>query len=257
MRLGELQELFSSIAKREECRSHRDTSSAFVGNARLDAAGRMEIYANMYVWRQIDALREDFPKLAAIMGDEDFYALGEAYVRAHPSTHHSLSRFGEHVAAFLRDRSGSRPDSSDLASLEWARAEVFEEAAIATASPEILREVATADFPSRALSVIPALRLLRFEHDVLGVWRAIEDGQPPSEPRRQPAFVVVWRKEFDVFHVRLEPDEAKALEGAMAGRPLGVVCAAFEDRPDAVQAAFRAIGSWFTEGWIAGERRPT
>jgi hypothetical protein len=255
MRLAELQELFWSIATHEDGGSCRDTSSAFVENARLDAAGRMEIYANMYVWRQIDALREDFPKVAAVLGDEAFYALGEAYVRANPSAHHSLSSFGENVAGFLKGRFGSRPDSSDLASLEWARAEVFEEAAVATASPEILRAMATADFPGRSLAIVPALRLVRLEHDVLGVWRAVEDGQPPAEPRRRPTFVVVWRKEFEVFHVRLEPDEAKALERAMAGKPLGAVCAAFEDRPDAVQAAFRSIGSWFAEGWVAGEER--
>ncbi len=47
-----------------------------------------------------------------------------------------------------------------------------------------------------------------------------------------------------------------ALERVMAGKPLGEVCEAFEDRADAVEAAFRAVGSWFTEGWIAEEKRP-
>ena len=62
--------------------------------------------------------------------------------------------------------------------------------------------------------------------------------------------MAVWRKGYDVFHIRLEADEARALRGLQAGEPLGVVCEAFSDRPDAVDAAFRAVTSWFVEGWI-------
>ena len=258
MRLGELQRLFWAIATREQDGPRIEPSDVFVDTARLDAAARMHIYANMYVWRQIDALREDFPALAAVMGDDPFRAFAEAYVRACPSTHHSLSRLGQHVATFLTERPGGRPDLRDLAALEWARVEVFEELAVAVALPETLREIAAADFSTRSLRVVPALRLLRLDHDVLAVWQEIEDELPPSEARPQLTFAAVWRKEFDVFHVRLEPDEARALERAVAGEPLGTVCEAFADRLDAVQAAFRAIGSWFSEGWIADaeERNP-
>lgn len=258
MRLAEVQQLFWSLAAREEVSRARDAGEAFVGTPTLPVAGRMEIYANMFVWRQVDALREDFPKLAALMGDEAFYALGEAYVRAHPSGHYSLSKFGRHLARFLQECSLGRPDLSDMAALEWARAEVFEEAVVPVASPECLRSLARADFANQRLLVVPALRLLRLQHDVLEAWRRIEDGAAISMPRRSVTFAAVWRKELDIFHVRLEAEEAGALERAMAGEPIGVVCEAFGNRPDAVDAALRAVGSWFAEGWIAqppGEKR--
>jgi hypothetical protein len=259
MRLAEAQQLFWSLAARGDGTRARHASEAFVGTPDLSAAGRMEIYANMFVWRQIDALREDFPKLVALMGDEAFYALGEAYVRAHPSGHYSLSEFGRHLAGFLQECSVGRPDLSDMAALEWARAEVFEAAVVPVASPECLRTLARADFANRRLTVVPALRLLRLQHDVLETWRRIEEGAAVSRPRRSVTFAAVWRKEFDIFHVRLDAEEAGALERAMAGEPIGVVCEAFANRPDAVEAALHAVGSWFAEGWIAqplGERRP-
>jgi hypothetical protein len=259
MTLAEVQDLFWSLAAREDGGRTPDPGETFVGTPALDAAGRMDIYANMFVWRQIDALREDFPKLVALMGDEAFYALGDAYVRGHPSEHYSLSKFGRHLAAFLQESPLGRPDLSDMAALEWARAEVFEEAAVPVASPEWLRRLARADFTNRRLVVVPALRLLRLQHDVLDTWRAIEDGAAIPAPRRSATFAAVWRKEFDIFHVRLEPEEAGALERAMAGEAMGAVCAAFGSRPDAVEAAVRAVGSWFAEGWIAqplGEKTP-
>ena len=63
--------------------------------------------------------------------------------------------------------------------------------------------------------------------------------------------VAVWRKEYVVFHVAVEADEAVALRRAMSGAMLGEVCEAFADRGDAVQGALSAVASWFAEGWIA------
>ena len=48
----------------------------------------------------------------------------------------------------------------------------------------------------------------------------------------------------------IDQDEARALALAQSGAPLGAVCEAFVERPDAVEAAFRAISSWFAEGWV-------
>jgi len=60
----------------------------------------------MFVWRQIEALREDFPKLAQLLGDGGFYAAAEKYLRANPSTHTSLERLGRHFAPYLAESPG-------------------------------------------------------------------------------------------------------------------------------------------------------
>jgi hypothetical protein len=230
--------------------ARRDAESLFAGTPELGAEARMEIYANMYFWRQIDALHQDFPKLSSLVGDAAFCALAEAYIRAYPSEHPSLSRFGRHFAHFMRQRRATRPDLADLAALEWARAEVFEEADASAVSPERLRELGLGDLANQPLTLAPAMRLLHLDYDVLGIWLEIERKCPPSDARRVQTFAAVWRKDYDVFHVRLEPEEALALERAASGQPLAKVCDAFADRSDAVEAAVRAIGSWLAEGWI-------
>ncbi|TMB06491.1 MAG: hypothetical protein E6J66_19265 [Deltaproteobacteria bacterium] len=62
--------------------------------------------------------------------------------------------------------------------------------------------------------------------------------------------IAVWRKGFEVLHAPIDQDEARALALAQSGESLGAVCEAFVERPDAVEAAFRAISSWFAEGWV-------
>ncbi|HET9753680.1 MAG TPA: DNA-binding domain-containing protein [Myxococcales bacterium] len=158
---------------------------------------RLDVYARMFVCRQVDALRTDFPETAAKLGDEAFFALVERYLRAHPSEHPDLGRLGRHFAAFCPE------EVRELAAVEWARAEVFLEAeAPAVSAEEFAR--------SLRVCIIPALRL---------------------------AFrTAVWRKGFEVQEVQLDAEEARALELALAGASFAEICGAFADAPAAYAA---------------------
>ncbi len=250
MTLAETQALFHAFATRSPAAAGHDPAQTFVGTPALPAAERLAIYANMYLWRQVDALREDFPKLVAVLGDEGFYALAERYVREHPSEHPSLSKLGRRVADYLVRHPAGRSDLSDLARLEWARAEAFEAEDVPLAGIDSLRAVDPAELPEVRVAFAPAVRLLHLDHNVPPLWRAIEEGAALPAPRRAEVVVAVWRKELEVFHAVLAADEARAVERAMAGEPLGAVCEPLADREDAVEATFRAVASWFAEGWV-------
>src|SRR5437016_13359770 len=51
----------------------------------LAPAERVHVYAGMYLWRLVDALRGDFPKLATLLDDARLADLVRGYVAAHPS----------------------------------------------------------------------------------------------------------------------------------------------------------------------------
>ena len=255
MKLAEMQRLFYQLAARAPGSESIDPAALLAGTPALDAKARVGIYADMFIWRQIDALRDDFPKLALLLGDGPFYAMAEAYLRAHPSRHASLSELGRELPRFLSGWSGegARADLADLAALEWERAKVFEEANVASAPAERLRMVAGDVLPGLRLRFVPALRVLALGHDLSALW---EDGAQPGPPSPRKEQVAVWRKDFEVLHAPIDADEARALDLARSGEPLGVVCEAFAARPDAVEVAFRAISSWFAEGWIRAEDAP-
>lgn len=256
MTLAELQSAFHALATRAA-----DPAIAaeqfLVGSAELSASERIGIYGDMYLWRLTDSLREDYPKLAALLGDERFLALAEAYAREHPSDRPDLGQFGRHLSAFLRRfPAPERADAADLAALEWARSEVFFEAPAAPIGRDALVALGPEAFPDARLEPIPALRVLVLEHDAAAVWRRIEDAERAGAPLAERTAVVVWRAGLEVFHARVELDEARALEAAVARAPLARVCAEFERRDDPAAAAFAALRSWFDEGWIAGAVPP-
>jgi hypothetical protein len=258
MKLAEMQRSFYQLAARASGSEAIDPAALVVGTPALDASARVGIYADMFIWRQIDALRDDYPKLSLLLGDGAFYALGEEYLREHPSQNASLSQLGRDLPGFLADWSGegARTDLAALATLEWTRAKVFEEANVEAEPPEQLRAFAAEELPRMQLRFVPALRVVPLRYDLDALWQALEDGEPPGAPSPHEESIAVWRKDYEVFHASLDADEEQALAMARAGEPLGTVCEAFAQRPDAVEAAFRAISSWFADGWIRAAEAP-
>jgi hypothetical protein len=250
MDLLEMQRRFFELATRAP--GARPAEEVFVGTPGLAADARLRIYADMFLWRQIDSLREDFPKLAALLGDHGFYATAERYLAAHPSTNPSLSVLGRHLASFLAESAGPRSDLADMAALEWTRNEVFDEAPAGPAGAELIE--GRADAASLRLRPVPALRLLSLRHEVVALWTELDEGRPPPAEVPGAQHVAVWRKDLVVYHCALAADEARALRRALDGGTLAEICDAFSEREDAVASALAAVASWFKEGWIEGER---
>jgi len=212
----------------------------FVSAPDLPAAERVAIYTRMFVDRQLDALRETFPKVLPALGDEEFHRVAARYVDAHPSEHPDIGQLGRKFADFLERR-----DLSDLARLEWARGEVFEAPPSESLSPERFAALAqdAAAFASYPLRLIPALRLLELDHQIDPLWQGSATAAEP-----QPTRIVVWRAGFDVFHVDVDASEARAVRLAQQGALLGDVCGALDDPGRAAET----LQGWLGEGWIAG-----
>jgi hypothetical protein len=252
MTLAETQALFHAAATGagadpaalEEC---------FAGTPALPAADRLAIYAGMWWWRQVEALRAEFPALLACLGPERFDALCRGFLQAHPSEHHDIGRLGRALAAFLRSHPAlAGGDLGDLAELEWARSEVFFEAEAGTAGREALAALGPDRFAGARLRLSPALRLLRLDHPAQESWGRALRGEDPAPCGPAAAWLAVWRAGHEVFHAPLGEAEARALGQALGGATLGQLCAAFTAEEDPAAAAFAALASWLDEGWVAG-----
>ncbi|MBS1149215.1 MAG: hypothetical protein H6Q89_913 [Myxococcaceae bacterium] len=246
MNLAEIQAALFSLV-----RGDRETKVApeeVVGGGSLSPAQRVHVYAGMYVARTQDAIREDFPKVSQLLG-EAFAPTVAAYVEGYPSTHFSLSMLGRQFPQYLRETAPG--PLADLAQLEWMHCEVFVARDCEPATARALAGIDPERFAGAKLQFIPALQLAWLTHDVRALWRAVEAGEPAPELKPGKTPLLVWRKEHEVFHVALEPDEALAIEALQRGESLGAACEAFAERADPAAAAFTAIGSWFSESMVA------
>ncbi|MBI1951474.1 MAG: putative DNA-binding domain-containing protein [Acidobacteria bacterium] len=255
-------------------------NALFAGDERLPAVERLDIYANMYFYRLLDCLAEDFPKVRAAVGPERFHNLVTDYVLRHPSEHPSLRFLGRRLPEFIRDHqqvAADFPFLADLARLEWARADVFDAPDAAPLSREALASLPQERAGESRFTLIPAFALLRFDHDVIRFWRALDDAgsvpaaapdggpaaAPPrgsiAPPARRSAAARVWRKDLVVHHASLDDEEMLCLELAQAGEPLGRICqvlAAGRSPAQATGRAGRMIQAWLEDGILAGVVTP-
>jgi hypothetical protein len=227
------------------------------GRGQLEPKERIDIYARMYYARLLDVLREDFPRVAAILGGECFDGVVRAYLTRHPSTNPSLRHLGRHFAAFLdtRAESAAFPFLRDLARLEWTRLEVFDAPDAEPLHLEHLQALSPDEWPDLRVRLIPAFRVLQSDWPVHEIWAAAEKEPLNHESwRLEKTALRVWREGFAVYHARMEALEQAALDRVHAGEPFAAVCATLESLLSAEEAA-PVTGSlllrWIEDGILA------
>jgi hypothetical protein len=220
-------------------------------SATLDAAERIQVYADAYFWRLRDVLAEDFPHLATLLGPDRLEELARDYVCRHPSTHPSLRNLGRGLPAYLAHRTDLPPYLADLARLEWARIDVFDAPEREPVTIDALRAVRPDDWPALRFMSIPALKVLHVAWPVHQIWA----GADPVTLTPSPTFIRVWRApDYSVFHSGMDARSAHALGRLIAGQPFAAVCDTFTELVplEAAQQATALLARWLEDGIIAG-----
>lgn len=244
---------------------------------RLRPLERLEIYNRQYWFRLLECLEEDFPGLRAVLGPRAFARLAREYLVAHPSTSFTLRNLGQHLVSFLSGPPGRpgrrRALALDMARLEWAHVEAFDNAAEPPLQAADLRH---ADPRRLRLRLQPHLKLLNLDHALDTVLirirrntglrsEASQAKRVPvpqgvrrvSVPRaRSPVFVAVHRQGGTVYYKRLSREQYDLLQALGAGRSLSTACSkAFGSQTGPQQAIL--LTSWFQDwsamGWFVAE----
>ena len=227
------------------------------GDDRLPAIERLDIYAGMYFFRILAVLKEDYPSVAAVVGDGRFHNLIVDYLVEHPSKHPSARHLGRHVADFLarhelRERWQWLPD---LARFEWAMVDAFDAPDREPISSDRLQAFSAEEWASVRFVLTPSLQALRLPAPVHLVWAKTSSREPAPEITLEPTIVRVWRRGHRVRHRAISRAEGAALDAVLASEDFAGVCeavAAVESDDEAPSIAARLLQSWFADGLIVG-----
>lgn len=248
-------------------------------NDRLSSFERLEIYNRMYWFRVLDSLYEDCPGLRAVLGDEKFIHLAEAYLLKYPSRSHTLRDLPDRLAAFILEAPRwTRPHTAlchDLACFEWAQIEVYDGATRPLFTPD---QLPGANPAKLRLALQPYLQLLDVRYPVddfliqIKKREALLRGDASNAPTgvrttrtkkvklppRERCHLAVHRHEGRIYFKRLEPAAGKILLAIRAGRPLADALAAGlpARRTSAAKSAALAaqvqewFRTWMQLGWF-------
>jgi hypothetical protein len=223
-------EALRGAAPVESNAGHAARASELLGpSARgMSPAARLEVYREQYWLRHLASLREDFPTVAWLVGEDAFRCMARDYLADHPPRTWNLQRLGAEMPAFLAaERSASEPLVVDASRLDWAFVEAFD---APDAGPLDLSAVVGAPeeaWASARLELHPSLRRLALGHAVHTLRDAIRAGRPGERPAPSPTHLVVWRDPAHASRACAIESDAFALLGELAaGQPLGAACEA-------------------------------
>lgn len=223
---------------------------------------QFEVYQNAYRARLRAALRDNYEVLPLVMGDDDFDALANAYIAAHPSSHYSLRWFGHQLGAFMasQDSLVAHPAMVDLAALEWALRHAFDAAPATPLCRDDLLALSPQDWPALSLGLHPSVQVLTLQWAVGPVWHALKSGQEEvPAPEALDHHLLVWREGLQTRWQSLSPAHTVFVHGLQAGQPFGQICETLADQLGPEQAAATAaavLHELLAGGVITGRTTP-
>ena len=218
----------------------------------LDALGRLDVYAGMYCARLVEALTEDYPRVAAVLGPEAFSDVAHRYVDRHRSTHPSLRWFGREFGAFLSTDRGARHPCyvAALAHLEWARLEVFDAADGEALGLEDLRRLPAERWSTVRFETLPAVTVVPVQWPVHRVWAG---EAVPADWRPQETWLRVWRQDDQVFQSPMDAAERIAFDHLCRQDDFATLCAglaAIVSADDVPRVAGALVLRWVEDGLL-------
>lgn len=223
----------------------------------LQSTAGLAIYQDAYRARLLAALRDNFTVLQRALGDDEFDALGLAYLNAHPSTEPSIRWFGHRLAAFMDAAGLTHPAMADFARMDWALRAAFDAADAPALQAADLQALAPDDWADLSFRLHPSVQLLPLQWAIEPAWRALreaEEGDAAELDAPEPLAhtLLVWRQGLDTRWRSLAPLEAALLQALVAGNNFAAICAvAVQSHEDAAQQVVGALQQWLSDDVLA------
>ena len=231
-------------------------ANVIIGDDRLTAEERVDIYANMYFYRLLDVLKEDFPATLAILGADRFHNLVTGFLIEYPPAHFSISYAGEHLADFIRAHPlcGEFPFLPDLARMERALIEVFHAPDAVPLDAQAMREIPAEQWPSMRLRLHPARQILALEWEIAPILKAVEQGDAPTPPGRDNLAMLIWRNRNSVFYRAIDEAERAAIDALASGTTFAEICeviaSGVAEGEDPAAAINQRLEVWLRDGLL-------
>ncbi len=215
----------------------------------LKAVDCLRIYADMYYWRLVDVLVEEYPAVRFLLGGDFFYEIARDFLHQHPSRSPNLNRLGVGFPDFLATCDHPvlhREFLVDIARVEKAsalcfdapRRDALEEGALAEVSPEA--------WETLSLELTPAHQLLALEHPVDEFMEAFREERHASIPETEKSWLLIYRRDYTIWRSVLSEAQFTLLQALNQGDPLLEAIERAAALPEVdFDVLVERIGSWF------------
>ncbi len=187
---------------------------------------RLDVYANAYRWRLIDALEKEYGLLHTYLGDDQFGELAEAYIDEYPSRFYSISGFTRQLPQFLLTLQPEKAYLSELAGLIRALSQSLEAEDVPFLKPTTLAEMPIQNWPSLVFKYHPSVQYLTFQWNTFELWKSLVQKTAHPQLLQKNSYCIVWRKQLQSYANSLTEQEAVAFQALQLGSCFAESCEA-------------------------------
>ena len=162
--------------------SERVIPPGLVGPDGRPSVRHFNVYRNNVVAGLTATLKDAFPALARLVGDEFFAAMARTYVVMELPRSPIMLDYGAGFPDFIGtfEPAGGLPYLRDVARIERAWLEAYHAADARPLDPALLAHIAPDDLPRLRLALHPSLRIVRSLLPALAIWRMSVAGGVPA-----------------------------------------------------------------------------
>ncbi|RRH99272.1 DUF2063 domain-containing protein [Mesorhizobium tamadayense] len=160
----------------------RSTPLGLVGPDGLPSPRRFAVYRNNVVAGLIETLKENYPAVHRIVGDEFFRAMSGQFATAHPPRSPIMLGYGAGFPEFIDgfEPAAALPYLADVARIERAWIEAYHAAEAESLSADDFLAIDRARLAQVRLALHPSLRVTQSRFPALTIWRMNVAGGEPA-----------------------------------------------------------------------------
>ncbi len=217
---------------------------------------RLNIYSIAYRSRLGESLKENYPILARVLGDDAFVELANAFLDHYPSSTPSIRWYGTALADFTIEHADAlqHPCLTDLIRMEWALNIAFDAADAEPLQVSDLMAVQPDEWPALQFEPHASLQLLAMNWNIAPLWSALSadenaEADPPEELQHH---LLIWRLGYTTQYRSVETIEAQLLQAMLDGCSFAELCeiAAQTDPQNAAQTVAGYLRIWVEAGLL-------
>lgn len=194
--------------------------------ANNNMAERLNIYHHAYRSRIREALSNQFPNLAKLLGAEVFNQYMDDFIAHYPSTHRNMRWLGDKLSDFLQASVPDKPLHSDMANFEWHLGLAFDSPDTPCLTIQDLSAFTPEQWGDLSFEWHPSAYLGIAQTNIIGIWMQLETNVGSEiHLTIEPSFYLVWRKSLVSQFKSLSSIEADAIAYMMQNHTFGELCA--------------------------------
>jgi hypothetical protein len=188
----------------------RDTKiHSHIKESSIPIDGRMRIYRNSTIGILSQTLKDSYPVLLQLVGDDFFEAMANHFIKQNKPSTGDITEYGWELPIFLQTFKPVQdyPYCIETAELELQRQKSYYAGQLPDIESNILKNMSEKEIAELKITLQPHVFLGSFKHTIFNIWLAHQQENIADIDISKPECTLTYRYNMDIFTKKISQEE--------------------------------------------------